>query len=173
MHDTYNLGWKIGAVVKGTARRSILATYELERRKVAQELIEFDHQFSRLFSGRPAKDAADEAGISMAEFKAVFERSMLFTSGISVRYGHNMVVANPKNVVTETLTQNIKRGMRFPSFGVLNQSDAMPIHFAERLKSNGRWRIIVFAGDITNKAQFQRVESLGASLARSTSFLKA
>src|ERR1017187_3850853 len=67
MQDTFNLGWKIATVLNGTASRSILKTYQSERRRIAQDLIAFDHKFSRLFSGRPAKDVMDEAGISMAE----------------------------------------------------------------------------------------------------------
>ena len=49
---------------------------------MAQDLIDFDHRFSRLFSGRPAKDVTDEEGISMDEFKKAFEKGNLFTSGI-------------------------------------------------------------------------------------------
>lgn len=74
MQDTYNLGWKIGAVVNGSCDRMILKTYQSERRRVAQDLIDFDHRFSRLFSGRPAKDVMDEEGISMADFKVAFEK---------------------------------------------------------------------------------------------------
>ena len=59
-------------MTKGLANPETLKTYQAERQNVAQELIDFDHKFSRLFSGRPAKDAADEAGISMQEFKSVF-----------------------------------------------------------------------------------------------------
>ncbi len=66
MQDTYNLCWKIGLVVKKLAKRSILKTYQSGRRHVAQDLIAFNHRFSRLFSGRPAKDAANKAGFSMA-----------------------------------------------------------------------------------------------------------
>lgn len=82
MQDTYNLGWKLGAVINGTADRAILKTYQSERRRIAQDLIEFDHRFSRLFSGRPAKDVMDEAGISMAEFKDAFQKGNMFASGI-------------------------------------------------------------------------------------------
>ena len=60
MQDAFNLGWKIASVVKGDADRSILKTYQSERRRIAQDLIDFDHRFSRLFSGRPAKDVMDE-----------------------------------------------------------------------------------------------------------------
>lgn len=82
MQDTYNLGWKLGAVINGTANRAILKTYQSERRRIAQDLIDFDHRFSRLFSGRPAKDVMDEEGISMAEFKEAFVKGNMFASGI-------------------------------------------------------------------------------------------
>lgn len=78
----FNLGWKIANVVKGVSDRSILKTYQSERRKNAQDLIDFDHRFSRLFSGRPAKDVMDEEGISMEEFKDAFVKGNLFASGI-------------------------------------------------------------------------------------------
>jgi 2-polyprenyl-6-methoxyphenol hydroxylase-like FAD-dependent oxidoreductase len=82
MQDTYNLGWKLGAVINGTADRAILKTYQSERRRIAQDLIDFDHRFSRLFSGRPAKDVMDEEGISMAEFKDAFVKGNMFASGL-------------------------------------------------------------------------------------------
>ncbi|RAL59685.1 hypothetical protein DID88_000318 [Monilinia fructigena] len=156
MQDTYNLGWKIAAVLNGTANRSILKTYQSERRRIAQDLIAFDHKFSRLFSGRPAKDVMDEEGISMDEFKDAFEKGNFFTSGIAVNYGSSIIVAKDGDaaeqgdgtgigqnthvrvISKEHLAFNIKIGMRMPSFKVLNQSDARPWHFQERLKSDGR-----------------------------------
>ena len=75
---------KLGAVINGYSSRTILKTYQSERRRVAQDLIDFDHRFSRLFSGRPAKDVMDEQGISMAEFKDAFEKGNMFASGIGM-----------------------------------------------------------------------------------------
>lgn len=68
--------------MKGYADRSILKTYQSERRRIAQDLINFDHRFSRLFSGRPAKNIMDEEGINMKEFKEAFEKGNMFASGI-------------------------------------------------------------------------------------------
>lgn len=82
LQDTYNLGWKIASVVKGITDRSILRTYQSERRRIAQDLIDFDHKFSRLFSGRPAKDIMDKEGISIKAFKEAFEKGNMFASGI-------------------------------------------------------------------------------------------
>jgi phenol 2-monooxygenase len=59
-----------------------------------------------------------------------------------------------------------------PSFKVLSQSDARPWHLQELLKSNGRWRVIVFAGDLTNSENFGRYSQLGEKLSSPTSFLR-
>lgn len=69
-------------MVNGVADRLILKTYQSERRRIAQDLINSDHRFSRLFSGRPAEDVMDEEGISMAVFKEAFEKGNMFASGI-------------------------------------------------------------------------------------------
>lgn len=188
MQDTYNLGWKIAAVLNGTANRSILKTYQSERRKIAQDLIAFDHKFSRLFSGRPAKDVMDEAGISMDEFKDAFVKGNLFASGVAVDYGSSLIVAkegdaeqgdgsdvslkkSSRVVGKQDFSENIKLGMRMPSFQVLNQSDARPWQFQEILKSDGRWRIVVFAGDVSVPEQMERIRVLGSKLEDKKSFI--
>lgn len=183
MQDTFNLGWKLSSVLNGISKRSILKTYESERRQIAQDLISFDHKFSRLFSGRPAKDVTDEAGISMEEFKSVFEKGNLFASGVAVDYASSLIVAKEEKSIGEEksdlsnipvkqeLAKHIKIGMRMPSFKVLNQADARPWHFQELLKSNGRWRVVVFAGDVSDKTQMERVQKLGRGLASSSSFI--
>lgn len=186
MQDTYNLGWKVGLVARGICPREILGTYETERRKIANDLIDFDHRFSRLFSGRPAKDAADEAGISMAEFKKVFEKGNEFASGLSVDYGKSILIAKPdanektglngdaKSAKKETELGNINHvrlGMRFPNFQVLNQSDARPWPFQSFLKSDGRFRIILFAGNVLSPQQQSRIQHFCAALAGKESFL--
>ncbi|KAJ5097871.1 FAD binding domain-containing protein [Penicillium argentinense] len=183
MQDTYNLGWKLAHVVKGYSEGSILKTYELERKKIAQELISFDHRFSRLFSGRPAKDVMDEEGINMEEFKAAFERGNEFASGIAVNYGSSVIVAKKVTNGTEGdqqsqvlskphLATKIDIGKRMPSFKVLNQSDARPWHLQELLKSNGHWRVIVFPGQLSNPQNMQRVKQLGARLEAQGSFIR-
>lgn len=189
IQDSYNLGWKIGLVVNGIAKRSILKTYQSERRRIAQDLIAFDHRFSRLFSGKPAKDAADQAGISMAEFKEAFEKGNMFASGVAVDYGVSELVAKGGDsadqgdgrdleiddiyrvVGKQYLATNINMGMRFPSFQVLNQADARPWQFCHFLKSDGRFRIILFAGNLGVKEQWQRVQKFGEELAKPDTFI--
>lgn len=170
MQDTYNLGWKVALVAKGVARREILGTYESERREVARQLIDFDHRFSRLFSGRPAKDILDAEGVSMEVFKDVFLKGSLFASGLSVDYDESMLVA--KAGTRQTLATGIPVGMRFNSFKVLNQADARPRHFQELLRSDGRFRVVLFAGDVLSAAQKTRVDAFCARLDAPESFLR-
>ena len=192
IQDTYNLGWKIAAVINGLAKRSILSTYQSERRSIAEDLIAFDLKFSRLFSGRPAKDAADETGISMTEFKEVYQKGAMFASGLAVNYTGSLLIAKPKQPVEELgnkdvstledetskvvigkqgLAKNIPIGMRFPSYQVLNQSDARPWQFGQFLKSDGRFRIVLFAGNLNNTVQWDRVQKFGNELTNLNSFL--
>ena len=194
MQDSYNLGWKIALVVKGIAKPDILKTYQSERRRVAQDLIEFDHRFSRLFSGRPAKDVMDEEGVSMEEFKDAFEKGNMFASGLSVNYGPSNIVAKAGDALAQAdgvkvvsppgislteetfgkkqaLATGIPVGMRFNSFKVLNQACARPYHFQERLKADGRFRIVLFAGEVLDPAQKARVDAFCQALDDPSSFL--
>ena len=50
MADTWNLGWKLAAVLRGTAKPELLHTYSEERQTFAEQLIDFDREFSRMFS---------------------------------------------------------------------------------------------------------------------------
>lgn len=192
MQDAFNLGWKLSSVCKGISHRSILKSYQSERRRVAQDLIDFDHRFSRLFSGRPARDVMDEEGVSPEVFKDAFVKGNMFASGIAVDYGASIIVAKQGSgkdqgdgtdvlgdeklrVVSKDakeLASGLDVGKRMPSFKVLNQADARPWHLQELLKSNGSWRVVVFAGNIRDVEQKKRLDGLGQKLGAESSFLR-
>ncbi|KAK8138115.1 hypothetical protein PG984_001495 [Apiospora sp. TS-2023a] len=193
MQDCYNLGWKLGLVCRGIAKPSILKTYQSERRRVARDLIEFDNRFARLFSGRPAKDIMDAEGVSMDEFKEAFVQGNMFACGLSVNYGPSNLVMKPGDAGEhgdgsdvappavsmsgadfdrkQALAAGIPVGMRFNSFQVLNQSDARPWQFQKRLPADGRFRVVLFAGDVHHAQQKARVEAFCAKLDAPSSFL--
>ncbi|KAM3539273.1 hypothetical protein ARSEF1564_007806 [Beauveria bassiana] len=190
MQDTFNLGWKVASVVKGQASRSILKTYQSERRKVAQDLIAFDHKFSRLFSGRPARDETDTKGIKMSDFKSTLEDNNVFVSGTKVNYGASTIVAKAGDaaaqgdgtdvsagaesvrlVSKEELAPGLTVGMRIPSFKVLSQADARPWHLHELLPSNGRWRVLVFPGNVQSPAQAAQLNAVATDFDAAHSFI--
>ena len=186
----FNLGWKIASVLKGQANRSILKTYQSERRKVAQDLIVFDHKFSRLFSGRPSKGDADAEGIKMTDFKDAFTKGNLFVSGTNVDYGASTIVAKAGNasiqgdgtdvwvgdeksrlISNQELAPGLVVGKRIPSVKILSQADARPWHLQELLPSNGRWRVLVFPGDVQNQEQAAQLIDVANDFDASKSFV--
>jgi hypothetical protein len=108
----------------------------------------------------------------------------MFASGLSVDYGTSMLVAKPGSATDQgdgtdvsskigvigkqELATNIQLGMRFPNYKVLNQSDARPWDFQQRLRSDGRFRIIVFAGNVADKSQSARLQAFCDRLTKST-----
>lgn len=184
-------------MAKGICKRDILSSYQSERRRVAQDLIEFDHKFSRLFSGRPAKDVMDAEGVSMEEFKDAFLKGNMFASGLSVNYGPSSIVVKPGDAAEQgdgsektkklvkthgisveefnkkqALASGLPVGMRVNSFKVLNQACARPWHFQERLKADGRFRVVLFAGNILSPEQKARVDKFCSLLNAPGSFLR-
>ncbi|KZL72059.1 fad binding domain-containing protein [Colletotrichum incanum] len=177
MQDSYNLGWKIGLACKNILPRHVLSTYELERKKIAKDLIAFDGKFSKLFTGRPAKDIQNETGVSDDEFQKAFHTSRMFTTGVGVNYQPTVFVAKEseetdndnglkKSIAksTPSLATNCKLGQRFPSYKVIRQSDARLWELHHKLPSNGRFRLVVFGGDISRPSQRDSVNALGAWL---------
>jgi len=155
---------KLALVLKHTCHPHILTTYATERRQIAHDLIAFDHKFSRLFSGRPAKDAMDEAGVSMSEFKKIYLQGQEFASGIAVDYAESVLVKKQGREQKQKLAGNVKVGKRFPSALVCNQSDARPWHLQHWLKSDGRFHVVLFAGAVLSPPQKTRVGKCAEAL---------
>jgi phenol 2-monooxygenase len=168
MMDTYNLGWKLGLVLTGRAKRNLLKTYESERQPFAQALIDFDHRFSRLFSGKPAKDVADEMGVSMDVFKDAFVKGNKFASGTAINYDESVIVAKEGKASTvkskKELAKYIEVGTRFPSEQVVRHSEGLPLPLGDLLVTNGAFRILCFAGNAADPKQMARLDRLAAYL---------
>jgi phenol 2-monooxygenase (NADPH) len=143
MADTWNLGWKLGAVLRGTARPELLHTYSAERQAAAQELIEFDREFARMLSARPreAGDAGGE-GVDPAEFQRHFVAQGRFTAGVATRYAPSMITAE---AAFQHLAEGFVVGMRFHSAPVVRLADARPTHLGHVARADGAWRVYVFA----------------------------
>src|SRR3954453_12844054 len=145
MADAWNLGWKLGAVLRGTARPELLRTYTEERQAVAEELIAFDREFAKMFSA-PPKDSAEAEGdgVDPAEFQRYFQRQGRFTAGVATRYAPSPITAEP---AFQGLAEGFPIGMRFHSAPVVRLADAKPVHLGHVARADGAWRIYVFADD--------------------------
>jgi len=106
----------------------------------------------------------DEAGVSMSEFKKIYLQGQEFASGIAVDYAPSVLVAKEKRESKQKLAANAKVGKRFPSALVLNQSDARPWQLQHWMKSDGRFHVMLFAGDILASKQKERIEKCAEAL---------
>src|SRR5690606_11817648 len=94
MQDTFNLGWKLAAVLRHQCVPELLQTYSAERQVVAQELINFDREWSKMFSDRAkSADMGESGGIDPAEFKEYFERHGRFTAGMGTHYQPSIITS--------------------------------------------------------------------------------
>jgi phenol 2-monooxygenase len=145
MQDGFNLGWKLAAVLLGQSSPAILHTYSDERRALAQELIDFDRAFAKMFSARPKESGAnDDDSIDPAEFQKYFVKQGRFTAGTAVHYAPSLISAAPLH---QQLATGFVVGMRFHSAPVIRLADAKPLHLGHVAKADGRWRLFLFADD--------------------------
>jgi phenol 2-monooxygenase len=165
MQDAFNLGWKLAAVLQGRCAPQLLHTYSAERRAIAEELINFDRKFAKMFSAPPKDpDDPDSEGVDPAEFQRYFVQQARFTAGTATRYTPSLITAEP---IWQHLAPGLVIGMRFHSAPVIRLADAKPVHLGHTVKADGRWRLFVFADGEDRGTAPSRVRSLCAFLSDS------
>ena len=143
MNDTWNLGWKLGAVLRGIAKPQLLHTYSEERQRIAQELIDFDREFAKMFSAHPTEaGSAGGQGVDPEEFRQYFITQGRFTAGVATKYGPSMITGQ---AIFQHLAEGFPVGMRFHSAPVVRLADAKPIHLGHVARADGAWRVFIFA----------------------------
>ena len=165
MQDSFNLGWKLASVLRGRSSPKILRTYSAERRAIAQDLIDFDRKWARMFSA-PPKSAGDAEGeaVDPAEFQDYFMQQGRFTAGTATRYHPSIICAEATH---QRLASGFPVGMRFHSAPVIRLADARPMHLGHTVKADGRWRLFAFADAADPTASGGRLRLLCEFLASS------
>ncbi|WP_413354208.1 FAD-dependent monooxygenase [Microbacterium sp. 1P06AB] len=138
MQDGFNLGWKLGHVLTGLAPASLLATYGAERRPVAQQLIDFDKEWSSLMARKPEEitDPEDLATYYLATAE--------FPSGFMTQYGASAIVAGAEH---QDLATGFPLGKRLKSAEVVRVADGNVVHLGHHATADGRWRVYAFADE--------------------------
>jgi phenol 2-monooxygenase len=161
MQDTYNLGWKLAYVLEGRAKPDLLRTYTLERHAIAQGLIDFDKEWSKIMASPPKDPERPElAGVDPTELQTYFVQSGRYTAGVATHYP-------PATVLTaaathQALAKGFTIGTRFHSGPVVRLADAKPVHLGHAARADGAWRIYAFG-----EASAQRLRALAEFLADS------
>ncbi len=144
MQDSFNLGWKLAAVLRGRCAAGLLPTYSAERQAVAKELIDFDREWAAMLSAPSKKSgAADGAGVAPEEVQRYFVQHGRYTAGTATRYQPSLLTAGATH---QHLAQGLLIGTRFHSAPVIRVADGRHLQLGETLTADGRWRLIAFAG---------------------------
>ncbi|RYO86519.1 hypothetical protein DL766_003036 [Monosporascus sp. MC13-8B] len=187
--DAQNLAWKIHAVEAGFADRTLLTTYEPERRAVAESLLDFDNRYAKLFSQRPpaarevqaASNHTTGSATEENEFIKTFKESCEFTSGYGVAYGPNFLNWSPSHpaqsplVLTYPEDTRLQPGHLMINADVTRVVDANFVHLDQQIPLNGSFRIYVFAGrpsPTTQKALGDLASHAGKGRSFLTSYLR-
>jgi phenol 2-monooxygenase len=161
MQDTFNLGWKLGAVLEGRAKPELLRTYNAERHAIAQGLIDFDKEWSKIMASAPKDPNHPElGGVDPQELQAYFVKSGRYTAGVATHYAPTTVLT--AKATHQDLAKGFTIGMRFHSAPVVRLADAKPVQLGHAARADGVWRIYAFAD-----ASGKRLREFTAFLAES------
>ncbi len=156
MQDTFNLGWKLAAVLQGKSVPALLNTYTAERQAIAHQLIDFDREFSRMFSAASTDSGAAE-GVDPEKFQAYFAAQGRFTAGTATQYAPSLICGEP---TFQNLATGFPVGMRFHSAPVVRLADAKPMQLGHAAGADGAWRIYVFADSSNPQDAGSRIGAL-------------
>lgn len=136
MQDGFNIGWKLGHVLDGRAPVELLSTYHGERQPAAQNLINFDKEWSTLMA-TPPEELEDPCAV-----EKYYVDAEEFAAGMMTQYEENIIVGDTQH---QDLATGFPVGKRFKSFEVLRRCDAVPQHLGHQHFADGRYRIYAFA----------------------------
>ncbi|GFF61436.1 3-hydroxybenzoate 4-monooxygenase [Aspergillus lentulus] len=139
MHDSFNLAWKLNLVCRGLAKRSLLATYEEERRKVAMDLIRFDAEHCNAF---------EQGEVALAKN---FDDNIRFISGVGAEYSSGLLTKIQSDLVTGGA---LRPGALLAPAKVTRYIDANPVDIQLDIPMLGQFRIYVLVPDILSMKNF-------------------
>ncbi|KIL65347.1 hypothetical protein M378DRAFT_77050 [Amanita muscaria Koide BX008] len=151
MNDTHNLAWKLAYVLRGWADISLLRTYEIERRKYAEDLINFDKEFSPVFT---------KGTFSPEEVKRAHKKFGGLISGVAIHYPPCAIV----DAEHQNYAKNLVVGERVPPQTVIRSADGQPTEVQELLVADTRFKLLVFTGDVLLPGQMKKARKAADEL---------
>jgi phenol 2-monooxygenase len=143
IQDAFNLGWKLGHVLTGLAPEKLLATYTAERQQIAQDLIDFDREWSSMMAAKPEEL---ESATALEDF---YVRTAEFPAGFMTEYPVSLLRGEATH---QGLATGFPLGKRFKAHPVKRVCDTNPKHLGHQHVADGRWRIYAFADSAVSSA---------------------
>lgn len=157
MHDTFNLSWKLNLTIRGLAKPELLSTYQSERKKIAQDLIDFDFEHAAAFANGDAKALAEN-----------FATNVGFISGFGVKYAANVL-----NLEEASSRGILRAGELVAPAKVTRYIDANPVNIELDIPLLGQFKTIFFVNDIHASSPFlalvsKHISSVQSVMGRAT-----
>ncbi len=176
--DSQALAWRINLVEKGLADPDILlGTYHDERHATGKQLIDFDSEYSALFSGEVPKNTPEVATMTDAEKREHFiniqRRNAAFTTGAGVLYADNVLNHRDpsKKLGVAKITDKLEPGRRLQPAWATRWSNSQPVRMIHEIQftAPGGFRLYVCAGDLSKN--MRHLEAFAKHLASPHSFV--
>jgi phenol 2-monooxygenase (NADPH) len=158
MHDSFNLSWKLSLTLRSLALPSLLATYESERRQIAQELLDFDFGHTNAFA------AGDAAALAQN-----LDANIHFISGVGAEYALNVLNRDVAGNPQQRGPGRLRAGALLPPARAERYIDANPVHLQLDIPLLCQFRIYFFAASVHASAGF--LERLCGFIASESSVL--
>ncbi|KAJ7056682.1 FAD binding domain-containing protein [Mycena amicta] len=144
VHDAVNLSWKLALVLLGLAKKSLLETYNLERKPSVQQVIDNDKVISTLISGQypPRFQGRKEHPHDLLIEWYTDVNVQLFTLGLGISYPTN-ILNSPHG---DPSAATISPGQRGPDVFLNTLGTNDPIRLHQVLKNDAKFSIVIFAG---------------------------
>ncbi|KAF2214061.1 hypothetical protein CERZMDRAFT_111010 [Cercospora zeae-maydis SCOH1-5] len=152
--DTYNLAWKLAGVLRNQLHPSILETYQSERLPVAHQLMALDKEMAKLLTTRGPFDP---------DAAKLVHGMVTKQNGTYLLYSSSRLIASA-STCNPAAANNIPLGIRLSNAQVFSQANDVKTNIQALLKSDGSWRLLVFAGDLSSSAQLTYINTYGPQI---------
>jgi phenol 2-monooxygenase len=153
MQDGYNLGWKVALAAAGAVRNpgALLATYQAERLPVANTLVKFDRV---LWS--------PEGTVDPKAFMQTHDAFQQFADGRKLMYPESLIVC--KTSSSQSAAAKLLVGESFIHAKLVGHANSQLYWTTRLFASDGRFRVVLMAGDVESEQQFARARDFCSRL---------
>lgn len=155
MHDSWNLGWKLNLAARGLAKPLLLESYEVERMKVAHDLINFDFEHANEIAGGDIERLAEN-----------FRANTQFIAGMGVEYAESVI-----NLGFDETGGLAKPGCTLPPSKATRYMDANPVDLQLDIPVLGQFRVYVVVPYLHGPGAKRFLNDLSDGVTSESSFL--
>ncbi|THU93620.1 FAD/NAD(P)-binding domain-containing protein [Dendrothele bispora CBS 962.96] len=145
VHDAIKLAWKLALCVQGIGKKSLLDSYDAERRPLVRQVIDNDKTISMLISGQYPSRFEGRKEHTREILTEWFEdiNMQLFTLGLGISYPPSIVNFEDPGPSRAT----INPGERAPDVYLTKLGTGDPIRLQSILSNDAKFSIVLFAGN--------------------------